>query len=287
MTPVIHVRPLTASDLPLGLRLTRQAGWNQTEADWQRFRDLQPDGCFVAELDGLAVGTVTTCILGTTGWVAMVLVDQASRGRGAGRALMEHALAFLERQQVRSARLDATPLGRPLYEKLGFAEEYTLLRYEGVLPPAGAPAAGPEGAGVTAARPDHLGDLLRLDREVTATDRGKLLRRLFAERPDVWRVLGQAGRVVGYLAGRVGARALLIGPCLATPGAGPPLLADAWRRHAGERVFIDIPAGNEGARACAEAVGLTVQRPLVRMCRGPRAGEDSTRLWASSGPEKG
>jgi GNAT superfamily N-acetyltransferase len=287
MTPVIHVRPMTASDLPLGLRLTRQAGWNQTEADWQRFRDLEPDGGFVVELDGLAVGTTTTCIFGSTAWVAMVLVDQAFRGRGAGRALMEHALAFLEQRQVPSVRLDATPLGRPLYEKLGFAEEYTLRRYEGVLPAAGALAAGREEGGVTGVRPDHLDGLLRLDREVTATDRRKLLSRLLAEQPDVWRVLEQGGRVAGYLAARTGVRALQVGPCLATPGAGPPLLSDAWRRHAGQRVFVDIPAGNEGASGCAAAVGLTVQRALVRMYRGPRVGEDPTRLWASSGPEKG
>jgi hypothetical protein len=57
---MIRLRPLTAADLPLGLRLCGAAGWNQTEADWRRFLDLQPDGCFVAELDGTAVGTTTT-----------------------------------------------------------------------------------------------------------------------------------------------------------------------------------------------------------------------------------
>jgi hypothetical protein len=52
-------------------------------------------------------------------------------------------------------------------------------------------------------------------------------------------------------------------------------------------VFVDVPAGHAGAAAAAEAQGLTVQRSLLRMVRGPAAGEDVSQLWASSGPEKG
>ena len=84
---------MTAADVPLGLRLREQAGWNQTEADWRRFLDLQPDGCFVAELDGAAVGTTTTCVFGRVAWVGMVLVAEPARGRGVGAALLGAALA--------------------------------------------------------------------------------------------------------------------------------------------------------------------------------------------------
>ena len=104
------------------------------EADWRRLLCLQPDGCFVAELDGIAVGTTTTCIFGPVAWVAMVLVDEAVRGRGIGTALMRHALAYLDGLGVERVRLDATPLGRPVYKKLGFVAEYDVLRYEGKEP---------------------------------------------------------------------------------------------------------------------------------------------------------
>src|SRR5438552_875414 len=95
-----HVRPMTAADLPLGLRLSHQAGWNQTEADWKRLFACQPDGCFVAEWDGTPVGTTTTAIFGEVAWVAMVLVDEAARGRGVGTALVGHALEFLDRRRI-------------------------------------------------------------------------------------------------------------------------------------------------------------------------------------------
>ncbi len=137
---MIHLRLMVPRDVPLGMRLKEQAGWNQTEADWQRCLMLQPDGCFVAERDGVAVGTVTTCIFGPIAWIAMVLVDAAVRGQGIGRTLLDHALAFLDSRDVSTVRLDATPLGRPLYEKRGFVEEYTLTRFEGVAPLGGTTA---------------------------------------------------------------------------------------------------------------------------------------------------
>ena len=89
---MIHLRLMMARDVPLGMRLKEQAGWNQIEADWRRCLQLQPDGCFVAEREGVAVGTVTTCIFGSIAWIAMVLVDAAVRGQGIGRTLLDHAL---------------------------------------------------------------------------------------------------------------------------------------------------------------------------------------------------
>ncbi len=279
---MIRVRRMTADDIPLGMRLKGQAGWNQTEADWRRFLDLEPEGCFVGEWDGVPSATTTTCTFGPVAWVAMVLVAVEMRGRGLAKALLSHALAFLEGRGVPSIRLDATALGRPLYEKLGFAVEYELARYEGTLPPC--EDAGPvevvSGSGA-------FDELCRLDAHVTGTDRGKLLRRLFSERPDALRVVRAGPEAAGFLTARPGARAVQLGPCVATAAAGPLLFHDAWSRYAGQRVYLDVPTGNAAATALAEAAGLIVQRRFLRMCRGPSVGERSELLWASSGPEMG
>jgi GNAT superfamily N-acetyltransferase len=278
---------MTVHDVPLGMRLKEQAGWNQTEADWRRCLALQPDGCFVAECDGLAVGTVTTCIFGPIAWIAMVLVDVSFRGQGIGRALLDCALEFLDGRGVPSVRLDATPLGRPLYEKLGFVEEYTLTRYEGISSAAGTPANPPHKIALGAVRPEHLERVISLDREVTGTDRTTLLRSLFAEMPEAWRMAVRGDELLGYSAARAGSRARQIGPCLATTEVGPLLLSGAWRSYPGERVFVDVPVDNHAAVATVEEVGLVPQRPLYRMCRGPRPQERIEQLWASFGPEKG
>ena len=278
---MIQVRIMTEANVPLGMRLKAANGWNQTEADWRRYLGMQPDGCFVAELDGKPVGTVITCVFGPVAWIAMVLVDADHRGRGVGKALMGHALDFLERQGVRSVRLDATPLGQPLYEKQGFVAEYALLRYEGVLP------RGKGMANVEPLLPDHLENALLLDRAVTQTDRRKLLQRLASEFPQAMRVVRRADKLEGYSAARPGARAFQLGPCIAMGSAGKQLLDDSRRQYGGKQVFIDIPTGNVPAIRWAEESGLSVQRRLLRMCRGPAPEEQIPALWASSGPEMG
>ena len=278
---MIRIRVLTHDDVPFAMKLKDQAGWNQTEADWRRFLDMEPDGCFAAEWDGRAVGTTVTCILGSVAWIAMVLVDPDWRGRGIGKALMSHALSFLDAQGVPSVRLDATALGKPLYEKLGFVVEYELARYEGV------PQGSDQSHAVEKAIAQDWPQLFQLDREITRADRSKFLTRLFSERREDVRMVRSGTEVVGFLAVRPGARAWQIGPCLSTHAAGAMLLADAARRHASGKVFIDIPVHNEAAVNTARTLGLNVQRHLVRMCRGQPVTERTHHIWASSGPELG
>jgi GNAT superfamily N-acetyltransferase len=282
METVIRIRAMTVADIRFGMRLKAQAGWNQVEADWRRLLDLEPGGCFVAELDGIPAGTVTTCRFGPVAWVAMMLVDQASRRLGIGRALMRHALEELDSAGARTIRLDATPLGRPLYESLEFVADASFARHVGVLPPADGPPK--PGERLSAAMLDAVA---ALDLEVMGTDRARLLRRLVDEHPDSLQVAVEADEVAGYLLARPGSSARRIGPCIAGARAGPLLLADARRRYAGEPVTIDIPVDNAPALELASSWGLGQTGLLTRMTRGPRVAEDLGRLWAASGPEKG
>jgi GNAT superfamily N-acetyltransferase len=279
---VIHIRTMTAGDIPLGMHLRQQALWNQTEADWQRLLDFQPDGCFVAELEGSAVGTTAVSIFDTVGWIAMVLVDKPSRGRGVGTRLVEHALAYLDSRGVPTVRLDATPLGRPIYEKLGFVAEYELARW------AGTAAGGGDDAGVGPVAAGQLDEVCALDRRVTGTNRRRLIERLFSERPEALRAFTAGGQIAGYLWLRPGSLALQIGPAVAlSDEAGRALGGAALRTLAGRPIFVDIPTQNRPAMRWAEAAGLTVQRPLVRMRRGLPVHDQPAQLWGSFGPEKG
>src|SRR5260370_25898488 len=190
---MLHIRTMTPDDLDVAMRLKDQAGWNQTEADWRRFLEMEPTGCFVADWDERLIGTTVTCMFGPVAWIAMVLVDPEFRGRGIGKALMAHALGFLDDFGVSTVRLDATPLGEPLYKKkLGFTMEYGLTRFEGT----------PQPATVPHGKVDHiqLQDyplLFQMDQLITGADRSKFLSRLFAEQSEQIRVIRSAETISG------------------------------------------------------------------------------------------
>jgi GNAT superfamily N-acetyltransferase len=301
----MKIRRMTTDDIPLGLRLVRQAGWNQMESDWRRFLSMEPEGCFVADMDGASVGTTTTCIFDGVAWIAMVLVDKAVRGRGIGTGLLKHALDYLKERNVRTVRLDATPAGRPIYEKLGFVPEYELARYQGTPDSRSWTLDSRCGTAIPstslrtglavssrAGSPCHaseyrVSDIIELDRRMTGTNRQKMLSRLFEEFPELAHVARQGNQVQGYIAGRPGANATQVGPCIATAGAGPSLLSDSLSHCVGRPVFVDVPLDNAGALRIAEAAQLTVQRCFTRMCLGERINDNVQAIWASSGPEKG
>jgi GNAT superfamily N-acetyltransferase len=280
---MITIRAMTPADLPLLVRLRAQAGWNQTEADLRCILDLSGDGSFVAEWDGTPAGTVCTFVFGSTAWIAMVLVEQSLRGRGIGSVLMRHAIAYLEGRGVERIRLDATPLGRPVYEKLGFVAEYNIMRYEGIVPMSSLRLE----TAVRDATPDDVREAIRLDARVTHANRTEFLLRLHRDQPSLFRVIGTDAAVDGFAVMRPGERAWQIGPCLAPDVCGPVLLGDAFWLMQQKHVYVDIPATNPGPIRIAEAIGLGVQRTLTRMCRGPLPGEQTAMVWASSGPEKG
>jgi len=279
----VDLRVMTLDDIDFGMTLKDKANWNQTPADWRRFIELQPDGCFVASLDGRQVGCGSTCILGDSGWIAMILVDPEARGQGVGTAIMRGALDFLAQKQVPTPRLDATPMGQPLYEKLGFHAEYKVARLGGCL------KAGQEAPDVRKPTPDDLEAIVALDRFATGTDRSRLLARLLDEFPDTSLVAEREdGALDGFVFWRPGTKAWQIGPCIASSDeAGTKMFNEVFRRHAGESVFMDVPYDNAPAMRMARKHGLEPLRDFMRMYKGTPITDRPQAIWASSGPEKG
>ena len=285
------VRLLTERDLRDALRLSSTAGWNQGLEDWRMLLSLAPAGCFAA-LDGdTIVGTSMGIPYGSFSWIAMMLVDPAYRGQGLGRRLLEAALAAVP--DDRPVRLDATPLGRPLYESFGFVEEATLTRFT-------ATAAARQALTVNTARAVRpltgaaLERVAALDRRIFGADRSAVLRWAMDEWPQYARVT-PAHADGGYCFGRQGRLFDQIGPVVADSDSAAELLVTGALAAAGELdvaidAFDDAAAFTGWLRGC----GFTAQRPLFRMRRHPggsrasaeRArGETSLREYAIFGPE--
>lgn len=286
MADHIGFRVMTQADIPLGMSLKRQAGWNQTRQDWQRFMAMSPQGCFVATAHGSDVGTAATFVMGDIGWIAMMLVAPAAQGQGVGTAIMNHCISHLRQQGVRSIRLDATPQGKPVYLKLGFQPQFELQRWEGTLP-TNEPEAVDGTLRVRAATTADLPAITAMDRQSMATDRKTLLEHLLQEDDAQAIVVHRSEALAAYGLSRRGANATFIGPCVATDQqAGLALLETLGQLHAGQRVLVDVPVQNEASEQWFKRY-LKIQRPLTRMSLGDQPLETLDHLWASSGPEKG
>lgn len=256
-----HLRVMTQSDIPAGMRLKEIAGWNQTARDWERFLAASPEGCFVAEAEGQVVGTVATIAYEHRfAWIGMVLVDPASRGQGMGTKLLVKAIEHLDTCGIPSIKLDATPQGKPLYEKLGFVSEYEIERWQLPRPPT--LLAAPELSALTE-------EVLKLDQKVFGADRSALLLSIAAECPKLVLQTAKLPKLSGYCLGRRGALADQLGPWVAEDESAAADLLDGFLlRSTAARIFADALKANAWAVKLLRQRGFEHSRPLTRMYRG-------------------
>lgn len=109
-------------------------------------------------VDGKAVTTAYTHRNGTDCGVYAVGTLEPWRRRGLARALVEHVLADAFAAGMRTATLQSTPMGRPLYESLGFR---AVGRYEEWLCPPGQPTGSSSAAPKDTSKRSHQIDTLR------------------------------------------------------------------------------------------------------------------------------
>jgi len=248
---VLILRALTPQDVERAMELSIAANWNQLPSDWARVLCLEPEGCFCMEEDGRVVATATAVTYGTDlAWIGMVLTHPSYRGRGFAAQLMRSCLEFCERLGVGCVKLDATDMGRPLYEKLGFLEESVVERWRGELPAMPVREFPPDPA---------------LDRLAFGADRRAVVALLGAAR---------AGRVANY-----------VGPIVARSidEARERVL------HAGVSgtTYWDVPEMNVVAWELARELGFTPVRKLWRMRKGAPIEERPEFIYALAGFEFG
>ncbi len=242
-----------------------------------------PAGSFAALADGRIVGTAIGIDYGGFGWIAMMLVDPAYRGRGVGRSLLEAAMNALPSD--RPIRLDATPLGRPLYQRYGFEDEAMLTRHlsghliSGHL--LSAPTSRDESSPVRPLTAADLKTVIDQDGEVFGGNREAVLEWALDNAPQYGCVVRSDTELAQYSLGREGRLFDQIGPVVAADDGIASALVNAALASAGGRpVAVDAFDSHQLFTSWLRTRGFEAQRPLYRMCR--RAGN----VAASSGIRK-
>ena len=279
---------MTEQDVPAGLRLNTLSGWNQTADDWNRFLNHSPRGCFVLEHDGKVVGTATTIFYENRfAWIGMVLVDPQYRKQGIGTRLLRKTMEYLDDSRVATMKLDATPLGKPLYTKLGFVDEYEIERW--VLSRPAAAVSTTAGEACRLVSEIQLKEIFGLDKELFGADRGFLLRSLYERTPEFAMYVWEDGLPQGYAFGRHGLFADHLGPWMAKSRAvAERILQNFLSGSSRETLIVDCVKSNSTSAELLESYGFAPSRPLTRMVRGPNPYPGRPKaFWAILGPEFG
>lgn len=267
----LTIRPMTAGDLLVVDALRRAENWNQTAKDLNRFLEYEPEGCFVACWDGIAVGTVTTTGYGTDlGWIGMMLVHPDYRRRGIASALIQTSLDYLRGKNVACIKLDATPAGEPVYARLGFQAEWEFERWE-------RPGSSVPFIDETF---QHRFQPPGNDSEIFGADRSAWLERLAKDS----RVI-QRENAFGML--RAGTRAAYLGPVVADDSQIAAEIIRELLRPVEGTIFWDVPTPNPNAIKLAKEQGFRPIRKLLRMGTGQPKPGDVSRQYAIADPATG
>ena len=151
----MHIRRFQPADLPELRRLTVE-GFEGLAIDqnvetqlgvlggrdwrWRKARHVDEDceanpmGVFVAEENGTVLGWISTRLDRDSrkGRIPNLAVDKLARGRGIGRQLIEHALAYFRREGMTFAMIETmvnNPVGQHLYPSCGFVEAGRQIHY--------------------------------------------------------------------------------------------------------------------------------------------------------------
>ncbi|HML23047.1 MAG TPA: GNAT family N-acetyltransferase [Aggregatilinea sp.] len=276
------LRLMTADDIPAAGDVLHSVGWRTDVRRWERILYWEPEGCFALDEPGRGViGTVSTTTYGTAlGWIGMMVIAGDRQKRGYGRQLMRAALDYLIARGTERIMLDASDMGRPLYESLNFRPLHKHYRWEG----RASTYLGPR------ARRLEAGDLdavIALDTQLYGIPRPHILTKLLEDYPGMAWVDETRGGLQGFLMARqeVG-HGVYLGPWMAlTAESGERLLRTALEQFQGQDVTMNVSDVNGRAMQIAERHNLRRGSGTQRMIYGdafPVQGEPLAELSITS-----
>jgi GNAT superfamily N-acetyltransferase len=269
----VSMTQLNEADAADGLKLSSEAHWNQTEADWRFF--LRKGIVFgMRDRDRRVVATAALLpYTEAEAWISMVLVTESFRRQGLATRLVDACLANATGRGL-TTWLDATPAGAAVYGPLGFAPTIQLrrLRLE-------ATSVVKDDAPLPAR---NLGGLIIGDTGAMGFSRRDLLREL-AERPGSRLV--STGDVMALV--RDGRAARHIGPLFADSSAQALAVVRDIAAHENGPLIIDAVAAQGAFLEGLTDTGWSIERPFQRMRFGRASNQPAKLPFAVAGPEYG
>ena len=244
------VRTMRRREVEVAVDWAAQEGWNPGNHDAEAFYAADPEGFFIAELDGEPIGSVSVVNYSATfAFAGLYILKPEYRNRGYGSRLFAAGMAHAGDRNIGGDGVLA--MQEKYRTRSGFTLAYRNIRFEG--------AGGgnePEGPGDIAGVPFE--PLAAYDARHFPASRPRFLAAWVRQEGACGRaVLGEDGDVAGYGVIRRCRHGYKIGPLFAdTPEiAGEIFLALSAQASSGP-VYLDVPEPNAAAVALAQRQGM-------------------------------
>lgn len=251
------IRPMTLADLALALDWAAAEGWNPGLDDAAPFFATDPDGFFVAVVDGWPVAAISVVNHSADyAFLGLYLCHPDWRGKGIGFALWTHAL---QHAGGRTVGLDGVAAQEANYARSRFHRTGSTVRLQGRVR-----------QGDTATRPMHPTDFAHLqsmDRIANGITRTRFLAAWLA--PTDTRATVVADDGTGWATARLCRDGCKVGPVIAPDAATALRLitAAADAVHASS-VIVDIPEANAELITALHDLRFVETFRTARMYRG-------------------
>ncbi|HWV90898.1 MAG TPA: GNAT family acetyltransferase [Burkholderiales bacterium] len=129
----MHIRTFHAADEGAVVALWDECGltrpWNDPHKDIARKLEVQPELFLVGAVDEAVIASVMAGYEGHRGWMNYLAVAPRFRGRGYGRALVEHVERLLLERGCPKINLQvraSNPAAVAFYRRLGYAQDESI-----------------------------------------------------------------------------------------------------------------------------------------------------------------
>jgi len=256
------VQQMDLEEVVLAVEWAAREGWNPGLHDAECFYAADPDGFFLARLDGKPVGCLSAVAYDEHfAFGGFYIVNPEYRAQRIGHALVDKAMAYVGSRVFGN---DAVVARQETYRQLGFVTAYRNIRYRGT-----ASGGADRSSRITDLSAVPFDDLLAYDRIMFPARRSSFLK-YWIRQPE-GAALGclENGRLSGYGVIRKCRQGYKIGPLFADDEeTAETLFAALTGTLDGQEFFLDIPEPNRGAQRLVQRHALTGVFETARMYRG-------------------
>lgn len=247
---MLTIRPILLKEMVFPIELAAKEGWNPGLYDGYNYFNIDPEGFFLAELNGGMAGIIWAVRYNMNyGVIGGHIVLPPFRKQGIGEALLNKALEHL---QVRTIGMDGLECGENYYKRFGFIPEHRVIRYGGIIL-----ADACLSFRISSAGDVDFYSLTAYDEQMFGAARPQFLKAWIEQPGAESACYMEDDKIMGFGIIRPSRRGYRLGPLFAdSPQAAKSLLCHLACKAGDDHIYLDVPQTNTAAIRLVESLGM-------------------------------